>query len=143
MSGHARRLAVEPEHDGQRLDNFLTALLPDHSRSQVQRLIKDGLVMAGGAACRRASSAVHAGQTYDVTLPEPAPAMTSRGPAQTPAPGCASPCLTASRCAGLRDSKSQAASIAQHYRRCLYGYPVWITGPAWAASSAPVDRVDG
>ena len=74
MSGHERRLVVEPEHDGHRLDNFLTALLPDHSRSQVQRLIREGLVQAASGPCRRASSAVHAGQTYDVTLPEPAPA---------------------------------------------------------------------
>ena len=43
MTGHAgRRLVVEEEHDGQRLDNFLTALLPDLSRSQVQRLLRDG-----------------------------------------------------------------------------------------------------
>ncbi len=38
----SRRVTVEPEHDGLRLDNFLTALLPELSRSQIQRLIKDG-----------------------------------------------------------------------------------------------------
>ena len=37
-----RKLHVEEEHEGKRLDNFLTSLLPDHSRSQIQRLIKDG-----------------------------------------------------------------------------------------------------
>ena len=35
-----RRLVVEPDQDGVRLDNFLTALLPNQSRSHVQRLIK-------------------------------------------------------------------------------------------------------
>ena len=39
-----RRFVVEPEQEGLRLDNFLSALLPDHSRSQIQRLIKDGRI---------------------------------------------------------------------------------------------------
>ena len=34
---------------GFRLDNFLAALLPDHSRSQIQRFIKDGLVRGPAA----------------------------------------------------------------------------------------------
>ena len=63
------RLTVEDEHDGLRLDNFLTALLPDHSRSQIQRLIKDGRVTAKGAV--RASTVVHAGQVFDVDIPAP------------------------------------------------------------------------
>ncbi|MGE0394627.1 MAG: S4 domain-containing protein, partial [Vicinamibacterales bacterium] len=33
---------VPDEADGQRLDRVLTALLPDRSRAQVQRLIEDG-----------------------------------------------------------------------------------------------------
>jgi 23S rRNA-/tRNA-specific pseudouridylate synthase len=40
MSHHV--LDVDPEHDGARLDNFLAALVPGQSRSQLQRLIKDG-----------------------------------------------------------------------------------------------------
>ena len=63
-------LAVEAEHDGLRLDNFLTALLPGQSRSQVQRLIKDGLV-TGPHQTLRPSTAVHAGQTYAVDIPAP------------------------------------------------------------------------
>ena len=31
MADDGRRLTVAEEHDGLRLDNFLTALLPDHS----------------------------------------------------------------------------------------------------------------
>ena len=74
-----RQLTVEPEHEGARLDNFLTALLPDLSRSQVQRLIKDGRVQGPGpAATLRSSSAVHAGQTYAIDIPAPV--------AATPAP---------------------------------------------------------
>ena len=75
-----RRLDVEDEHDGLRLDNFLTALLPDLSRSQLQRLIKDGRVTVFGGspgsktAALRASSAVHAGQSFEIDIPAPAPA---------------------------------------------------------------------
>ena len=66
----ARRLQVEEEHDGIRLDNFLTSLLPDHSRSQIQRLIKDGRVQ-GPASTLRASTSVHTGQEFDVDVPHP------------------------------------------------------------------------
>ncbi len=71
-----RRLDVEEEHDGWRLDNFLTALLPDHSRSQIQRLIKEGRVCAtaGNAGSVRASTAVHVGQSFEIDIPAPIPA---------------------------------------------------------------------
>ena len=69
-----RRLAVEAEHDGVRLDNFLTALLPDLSRSHVQRLIKEGEV-TGPSATLRPSTAVHTGQVYTVGIPEPVAAV--------------------------------------------------------------------
>jgi 23S rRNA pseudouridine1911/1915/1917 synthase len=63
-------LTVEPDQDGARLDTFLTALLPDQSRSHVQRLIKDGRV-TGPLASLRPSTAVRAGQTYEVDIPPP------------------------------------------------------------------------
>jgi 23S rRNA pseudouridine1911/1915/1917 synthase len=63
-------LQVEEEHDGLRLDNFLTSLLPTLSRSQVQRLIKDGRVK-GRAGTPRASTAVHEGQVFEVDIPPP------------------------------------------------------------------------
>jgi 23S rRNA pseudouridine1911/1915/1917 synthase len=66
-------VVVEPEHDGLRLDNFLTALLPELSRSQIQRLIKDGQVR-GPMTAVRASTAVRPGQTFTVAIPEPAAA---------------------------------------------------------------------
>ena len=64
----ARILQVEAEHDGLRLDNFLTALLPELSRSQIQRLIKDGRVK-GPRAAARASAAVREGQTFEIVIP--------------------------------------------------------------------------
>jgi len=66
-------LIVEPEHDGGRLDSFLTMLLPDQSRSGVQRLIKDGHV-SGAAASLRPSTVVRAGQQYDIEIPPPSAA---------------------------------------------------------------------
>ena len=68
-----REVVVEEEHDGLRLDNFLTALIPDLSRSQVQRLIKDGVVSGPGKELR-ASTAVRAGQAFTVEIPAPAAA---------------------------------------------------------------------
>jgi 23S rRNA pseudouridine1911/1915/1917 synthase len=64
------QLTVDEEQDGIRLDNFLTASLPDQSRSHVQRLIKDGRV-TGPAPALRSSTAVHAGQVYEVDIPAP------------------------------------------------------------------------
>ena len=69
MADDGRRLTVAEEHDGLRLDNFLTALLPDHSRSQIQRLIKDGRVT--GSHVLRASSVVRAGQVFEIDIPAP------------------------------------------------------------------------
>lgn len=63
-------LTVEPDQDGIRLDNFLTAFLPEQSRSHVQRLIKDGRVTGPGASLRP-STAVRAGQVYEVEIPPP------------------------------------------------------------------------
>jgi 23S rRNA pseudouridine1911/1915/1917 synthase len=65
-----RTVKVEPEQDGLRLDNFLTALLPEQSRSQIQRLIKEGHVQGPGSGLRP-STAVKAGQTYAVDIPAP------------------------------------------------------------------------
>jgi 23S rRNA pseudouridine1911/1915/1917 synthase len=71
-SATVRGFIVEPEQDGLRLDNFLSALLPDHSRSQIQRLIKEGRVSGPGAS--KPSTAVRAGQRFDIDIPAPIPA---------------------------------------------------------------------
>src|SRR5262245_44673246 len=68
-----RVVEVEADHDGSRLDSFLTSLLPELSRSQLQRLIKDGRV-TGSASSLRASTAVRAGQRYSIDIPAPSPA---------------------------------------------------------------------
>jgi 23S rRNA pseudouridine1911/1915/1917 synthase len=68
-----RTLYVDEEHDGLRLDNFLTALLADLSRSQIQRLIKNGRVKASSGV-PRASTTVHQGQTFEIDIPPPSAA---------------------------------------------------------------------
>ncbi len=71
MSPH--RIVVDQDHDGVRLDSFLTAVLPDQSRSQLQRLIKEGQV-SGPHKELRPSTPVRAGQEYQIDVPPPSPA---------------------------------------------------------------------
>ena len=70
----SHHLTVEPEHDGTRLDHFLTMLLPEQSRSGIQRLIKGGHV-TGTVGSLRPSTVVRAGQQYEVDIPPPAAAI--------------------------------------------------------------------
>jgi 23S rRNA pseudouridine1911/1915/1917 synthase len=68
--GPSQQLEVEAEFDGTRLDTFLTGALPELSRSQIQRLIKEGQVQGPGKVLR-ASTPVHTGQVFTLTLPDP------------------------------------------------------------------------
>ena len=68
-------LIVEEDHDGLRLDQFLTTILPGQTRSQIQRLIKEGHVSAGSGAAVRASTSVRAGERFFVDVPELRPAI--------------------------------------------------------------------
>lgn len=62
-------ITVPPESEGTRLDQFLTSMLPQ-SRSQIQRLIKDGGVTIGGHAVK-ANQPAKAGQEITVDVPAP------------------------------------------------------------------------
>ena len=63
MATPRRDLDVAEEHEGLRLDAFLTSLLPDRSRSQVQRLIKEG---CGALHCHTQTGE---GTTFTIYLP--------------------------------------------------------------------------
>jgi 23S rRNA pseudouridine1911/1915/1917 synthase len=63
-------ITVPADGDGVRLDRFLVSVLPEHSRSQIQRLIKEGLVSVAGRESK-ANQSVKAGQTIRVEIPEP------------------------------------------------------------------------
>jgi 23S rRNA pseudouridine1911/1915/1917 synthase len=67
-------LAVPPEQVGQRLDQALAALVPRQSRSQIQRLIKNGHVTIDGLVELRARRIVSAGQVVTIDLPDAVPA---------------------------------------------------------------------
>lgn len=57
-----------PEAEGLRLDRYLSAVLPDYSRSYLQRLIESGRVAVGGKPAK-ASTKLRAGQEVAVELP--------------------------------------------------------------------------
>jgi 23S rRNA pseudouridine1911/1915/1917 synthase len=67
------RLTVDADAAGTRLDVFLAGVLPRHSRSQFQRLIREGRVSVDGAAAKP-NLALRAGQTIQVEIPPPSPA---------------------------------------------------------------------
>ena len=71
-----KRISIEVLTEGERLDAFLAAQLPDMSRSAVQKLIDDGFVTMGGQKLKK-NRRVSAGETYEVLLPEPEPAETA------------------------------------------------------------------
>ena len=69
------RITVPEDGDGARLDVFLTSVLSGHSRSQIQRLIKEGNVRVAGREAK-ANQPVKIGQEIAVDVPapiEPAP----------------------------------------------------------------------
>ena len=68
MSPHT--LVVPEDSDATRLDVFLTSVLSGHSRSQVQRLIKDGHVLVGGREAK-ANQPVKTGQEIAIDIPAP------------------------------------------------------------------------
>ena len=68
MSTHT--ITVPDDSDGLRLDRFLVSLLPEQSRSQIQRLIKEGHVRVAGREAK-ANQPVKIGQEITVDAPVP------------------------------------------------------------------------
>lgn len=65
---------VLPEESGVRLDKWLSARLPDLSRTRIKSLIDQGLVSSSGATIADASFKVKAGQCFCLTVPPDRPA---------------------------------------------------------------------
>lgn len=59
------------EERPQRLDKFLVACLPDHSRSRLQALIKEGRVTIDGYPARKTGQRLEGGETVHVSIPSP------------------------------------------------------------------------
>jgi 23S rRNA pseudouridine1911/1915/1917 synthase len=68
-----RQVTVTDDGDGIRLDRFLASVLPDHSRSQIQRLIKEGHIQVAGRTTKP-NQLAKTGQIVSLELPEPAEA---------------------------------------------------------------------
>ncbi len=64
---------VDPDSVGLRLDIYLTSLLPQHSRSQLQRLVKEGRATLGGRTAK-SNATLKAGEVVAIEIPEAAPA---------------------------------------------------------------------
>jgi len=69
----ADAITIPDEAEGTRLDVYLASVLAGRSRSQIQRLIKDGHVRLDGRPAK-ANHAVKCGQRVEVDLPEAAEA---------------------------------------------------------------------
>ncbi len=65
-----RTITVPDDSESIRLDRFLASMLPEHSRSQIQRLIKDGHVQVAARAAK-ANQPVKTGQAVTIDIPEP------------------------------------------------------------------------
>jgi len=65
-----RTFIVPSDAEGARLDVFLVSVVGDRSRSQIQRLIKDGHVRVSGGA-PNSNQSVRTGQGVAVAVPEP------------------------------------------------------------------------
>ncbi|OFW11943.1 MAG: hypothetical protein A3F69_06170 [Acidobacteria bacterium RIFCSPLOWO2_12_FULL_66_10] len=63
-------ITVTDDSEGVRLDRFLVSVLPRQSRSQIQRLIKDGHIRVDQREAK-ANQAVKTGQAVTVDSPEP------------------------------------------------------------------------
>jgi 23S rRNA pseudouridine1911/1915/1917 synthase len=70
VSSTTHTITVPHDSEGLRLDHFLVSVLPERSRSQIQRLIKDGHVRVAGRGAK-ANQLVKAGQAVAVDIPEP------------------------------------------------------------------------
>lgn len=75
MSGVADRIvSLQYEQDGAaRLDHFLTASLPEFSRSRLQGLIRDGFVSVDNVPARKAGQRLERGRRVVVRIPPPVP----------------------------------------------------------------------
>jgi 23S rRNA pseudouridine1911/1915/1917 synthase len=66
----SQTITVSEDGQGSRLDRFLVSVLPARSRSQIQRLIRNGRVRVADRAAK-ANQLVKAGQRITLDVPEP------------------------------------------------------------------------
>ena len=71
------RFTVDPESAGTRLDVYLAGLLPQHSRSQLQRLVKGGGATLGGKPAKP-NATVKGGDVVEIEVPDATPGDAGR-----------------------------------------------------------------
>ncbi|HXG87070.1 MAG TPA: RluA family pseudouridine synthase [Vicinamibacterales bacterium] len=65
------QITVEPEHQGLRIDRVLASEIAGYSRSQIQRLIDEGMVAVPRVKVVKANTQVREGDVISITLPAP------------------------------------------------------------------------
>jgi 23S rRNA pseudouridine1911/1915/1917 synthase len=71
-----RQFVVPVEAAGDRLDVFLAHQMPDWSRSQIQRLIREGLVAVGSGPAKKSGEVIEPGARISVTAEHEEPRAT-------------------------------------------------------------------
>ena len=64
-------LKMKPEYTGQRVDRQLSELMPELSRSYIQKLLKEGMVLANGKPVK-ANYKLNGKEELTVTIPDAA-----------------------------------------------------------------------
>ncbi len=62
---------VEEEFNGKRIDQFLSSVYPEYSRSYYQKLIKDGFVLKDEKEIKKPSAKVKKDESYTLIIPPP------------------------------------------------------------------------
>lgn len=73
MSDRTEVFRFEKGDDKERLDIFLTACIPDFSRSRLQGLIKGGFVKVNGEKVMKAGRNLEPGEQIEIRIPPPVP----------------------------------------------------------------------
>ena len=73
--GARHHVAITPSDGNDRLDKALACALPSLSRSRIRALIEAGLVSCDGRTVDDPSRRVKPGQSFDILVPYPTPAM--------------------------------------------------------------------
>lgn len=64
-------LTVAEEMSGKRLDSVLAGMMPEYSRSFIQKLFENGSITIGGDPCSEKKRKAAAGDIVEITIPQP------------------------------------------------------------------------
>src|SRR5688572_7060897 len=73
LPGTRLQFTADADAAGERLDRYITAQIPDYSRSQIQRLIENGQVTHSRYARVKANSDIREGDLISIELPDAQP----------------------------------------------------------------------